>query len=358
MLKFNCIFGFISLLTITISSPALAQPLRVGITVQDSEPFVIQKEEKLEGMIVDIWQEIAQDQAIEFEWIYQYNYADAIDKVAQGEIDILIGAIGITPERLETVEFTLPIGELDIVVLTQSEPPSLWSRIRPFLGITAISSLVLLVISIFIVGNLVWWAEHKKNPDHFPEQYLPGIRNGMWFAMVTLTTVGYGDFAPVTNLGRLVSAAWMLITLLALSSITAGLASAMTISLANQSRPLFTKVEDLRGAQISTVRGWSSGTWADYYGADTVEVETFEDAIALLQENKVDGFIDNHADLTYHLAQNPELNLSIANFTIATEVYGFALPLDSELTHKLDSQIMRMRNNAEIQRFEDKWFRE
>ncbi|ELS01225.1 periplasmic component of amino acid ABC-type transporter/signal transduction system [Xenococcus sp. PCC 7305] len=355
MFKFNRIFLSIFLFAITISSETLAEPLRVGVPVKDSEPFVIQQDDKLEGMMVDIWEKIAQEKAIDYEWVPQDNYETAIDAVNQGDLDIFLNA-SITPERLEKVEFTLPIGELEIVVVTQSQPPTLWDRIRPFLGVAAISSLIILVISVFIVGNLIWLAERKANSEHFPQDYGPGLRNGMWFAMVTLTTVGYGDFAPVTNLGRLVSAVWMLITLLALSSITAGLASAITVSLSNQSKPRFSGVEDLQGAKIATVSGWSSAIWADYYGADTIEVATYEEAVNLVVKNKAEGLIDNDADFIYHLGQNPELNLSIANFSIATDLYGFALPFDSELTHELDAVIMRMRQDGDIKKIEAKWF--
>ena len=358
MFKLNRVFWSILLLAITISSEAGAAPLRVGIPVKESEPFVIQEGEKLDGMIVDIWEKIAQEKAIEYEWVPQDNYDLAVDAVNQGEIDILVGAISVIPERLEKVEFTLPIGELEIVILTPSQPPTLWDRLKPFLGVAAVSSLALLIVSIFIVGNLIWLAERKVNSESFPEDYKTGLRNGMWFAMVTLTTVGYGDFAPVSNLGRLISAVWMLITLLALSSITAGLASAITISLSPQNSPRFTTVEDLRGAKIATVSGWASGAWADYYGARTIEAPTFEEAIDLVVNNKAEGFIDNDADFIYHLSQNPELNLSIADVSLATDLYGFALPFDSELTHELDSIIMRMRQNGEIKTLEAKWFPE
>jgi len=45
--------------------------------------------------------------------------------------------------------------------------------------------------------------------------------NALWWAIVTITTVGYGDFTPVTVLGRLI-AAWLMVCGIALLSTGAG----------------------------------------------------------------------------------------------------------------------------------------
>ncbi len=50
---------------------------------------------------------------------------------------------------------------------------------------------------IIIVSSLMYFAEHEAQPDKFPD-----IPSAMWWSVVTLTTVGYGDIYPVTPLGK------------------------------------------------------------------------------------------------------------------------------------------------------------
>ncbi|MCB0325533.1 MAG: ion transporter [Bdellovibrionales bacterium] len=51
-----------------------------------------------------------------------------------------------------------------------------------------------------IASCLVYYCEHDVQPEAFPD-----IPSTMWWGIVTLTTIGYGDVFPVTALGKLVT---------------------------------------------------------------------------------------------------------------------------------------------------------
>jgi len=56
---------------------------------------------------------------------------------------------------------------------------------------------VVLLIMLVITSSLMYFVEHEAQPEAFSS-----IPAAMWWGIVTLTTVGYGDVYPVTPLGR------------------------------------------------------------------------------------------------------------------------------------------------------------
>ena len=63
------------------------------------------------------------------------------------------------------------------------------------------AALYLMVIALFLSSALMYIAEHQSQPEKFSS-----IPETMWWGLITLTTVGYGDVSPVTPLGKIIGA--------------------------------------------------------------------------------------------------------------------------------------------------------
>ena len=69
------------------------------------------------------------------------------------------------------------------------------SRREPLL-----SSVLILLILAVVSATLMFYAEHETQPKAFSS-----IPAAMWWAVATLTTIGYGDVYPVTLIGKLMT---------------------------------------------------------------------------------------------------------------------------------------------------------
>lgn len=61
-----------------------------------------------------------------------------------------------------------------------------------------LSLLFVLIVLLVVSSTLMFHLEHDAQPERFTS-----IPATMWWGIVTLTTIGYGDLAPVTDVGRL-----------------------------------------------------------------------------------------------------------------------------------------------------------
>jgi voltage-gated potassium channel len=107
---------------------------------------------------------------------------------------------------------------------------SSWQRLSSRLGLTNFLHLLhqekifFLLGSVFLIillGGLGYTLSEGSETDTFWTSF----GRGLWWAMVTITTVGYGDVVPQTVPGRLVGFFLMLSGLIALSLVTATVAS-------------------------------------------------------------------------------------------------------------------------------------
>jgi voltage-gated potassium channel len=77
----------------------------------------------------------------------------------------------------------------------------------------ALMACILILASVILISaGFLYVLEHKAQPDKFGS-----IPDSMWWAVATVTTVGYGDVVPVTTWGRIIGAITMVVGLLMLA---------------------------------------------------------------------------------------------------------------------------------------------
>jgi len=89
-------------------------------------------------------------------------------------------------------------------------------------------ALVFVIISALLAGMIYWISDLARQTRKLKEKTLTrrpfnleGPFKGFYWAMVSMTTVGYGDFYPKSALGRLLATIWILMGIVIISLFTA-----------------------------------------------------------------------------------------------------------------------------------------
>ena len=134
---------------------------------------------------------------------------DGIDMVIPGNDDAIRSIRLIRLFRIFHLSSYVRGGQTMLIALRRSLP-----KIIVFL-----MSIVLLVI---VLGTLMYIIEGPMGENNPGFEDIP---NSMYWAIVTLTTVGYGDITPLTNLGRIIASALMVMGIGFIATITAAVSS-------------------------------------------------------------------------------------------------------------------------------------
>lgn len=348
-------------LSILILTPSLkAQPdstrsvsdtLLVGIA--GSEPFIIhsENENEPEGIAIEIWENIANNK----NWLYRYksfnSVGDAIAALNSGAIDMVVGPISITSARVKEMGFSQPYFQSSLAIVSRAEAPSLWEKIKPFFSFKLLIAVAVFLFILAIVGTLLWLAERKASPEQFPANPAKGIGNGMWLAIVTMSTTGYGDMAPITLKGRIIAGTWMVVAIIFATSMVAGIASTLTLS--SLSSSTVTNIEQLSGKKVATIKGSSSESFLKEHNANEVGVASLQEAFTKLKDRDVYALIYDRPQLKYYLKNNEDKGLYLAKAEYYKQGYGFAFPLNSPLVHDVNRTMLELAEDHSTARIID-----
>ena len=212
--------GFADPDTVPEPPPGKRKTLVVGI--DPIPPFALQNEEgQWHGVSWAIWHLAA----TRLGWTYEIKRLpldQIISALLAGEIDIAATAYGITAKREERVDFTVPYYFSAFGVATL-KPKGIhaWSALLKDIFSSSLLKPVLFLTAILLfVSILFWLCERRKNREKEGAGFFSGIGNAFLLSSETMTTVGYGENVPRTNLGRILVCVWMFVSIILTTSFT------------------------------------------------------------------------------------------------------------------------------------------
>jgi len=342
------------LLAAIAASPLAAQPTpELTVGVSGSEPFVVLNGAKPRGIAVEIWQSVAAQAGWRYKFRQFPSVPDAMHAIRDGQLDVAVGPITITAERVAYSRFSQPFFASHLAILSRAESPTLWQRIAPFFSESFFFAVGGLLTILAFVGTLIWLSERRIPDSHFPRSPIQGIGCGIWFAVVTMSTVGYGDMAPRTLFGRAITGAWIIVSFIAATSLVAGIASTLTLTGLNTA--VIATADQLRGRDVAVLAESPGESFAGRYGARLHGVPSLPGMVALLQNRTADAVVFDRPQLQFFLRVHSPNGVSLGAVDYERQHYAFALPLRSELQHDLNLHLLQLREAGVIDRIARTW---
>lgn len=356
----KCFFAKIFIALIIILSSAAygyARPINVG--VWNSPPYVITDDPKnINGLSVHVWKMVAKEAGLDYRLKIFKDLPSLLKALKENRIDASIGVHVASSEKAEDLFFTQPYYLCFVGVMTRKEALTLWERVKPFLSIGFITAIISLSINLLFVGYLFWFFERKSNPQFQQASATRGLGMGMWLALSTLTTVGFGDIVPKTRGGRVICALWMIISLAMAATFTAGLSSVITTTFTTEyiSSAKVETSSQLIGKKIIVLPGTNIDKLLISYGGNLIYQDNLHIAVKKLLDREVDAIVFDKLALMYYLQSHSNQKLMISPISFHMNYLSFAFsPKRYNIFHKFNICLLRLRENRVLENVESIW---
>ena len=324
----------------TSSYAMAAEPIRV---VASELPPCVFANEELSGFSIELWEAMADELELDYE-LNLLSFDEKLVAITNGQADIAIGCISVSADREVDMDFTHAITTNGFSAASLIE-----ASLIPNFSDESLKMLLLLLLFVIFFAHLMWWSEHGQTA--ISDRYIPGVFQSIWFSLVTMSTVGYGDIAPQRWLGR-ISAALLILTGVTAFGVIFGQFAADAIG-QRAAKPV-QSVSDLRTYVVGTKAGTAAALYLNELGVETKEHTDLVEAADAMREGSVDVVMHDALAIA-HLVQRSE-DLVTTGPMFSPHYIGMALQASSPLRESLNATLLNLQSDGRYQAIHDRWF--
>lgn len=214
-----------------------------------------------------------------------------------------------------------------VILMVHNEQPD---TTRTHILISTIANawpmLIFILVTASLSGIIIWFLDHTSNPGEFPPPFLRGSWEGFWWALVTMTTVGYGDRSPKSALGRVFCILWIITGVIIISIFTALVTASLSASTVKEFK--------IHGSKIGAVNGSEEFKLGVSMNADMKVFPHVQQVTGALLAHEIDGgLVDNYVLTHSHKLINKE-PIRIERYVDHKIPYGVVLAKNSSRLEK------------------------
>jgi ABC-type amino acid transport substrate-binding protein len=325
------------------------------VAVSEIPPLVMKKGKNFFGFEIELWSMIARRLRLDFQY-KKVGFSSIFDNIRDGKADLALAGITINKEREEIIDFshdTLDSGLLVLVPIDKNI--NIFITIKNLIknGNKKILGVIFgIAIFIGVFGNIVWLAE--RNMGTFNSHYFPGIFESFWWVIVTMSTVGYGDFVPQSWIGRIFSIMVILGGYIIFGFFIAETSALITMS---KLQGNISGHKDLVGKNVATVEKTISVEVLKKLNAKIVTVKNIGKAYEKLKAGLVDAIVFDAPSLLYFVKNEGMKEFKIVGDVFNPHVYGIVVKEGATvLREAINRVLLELRESGKYDELYVKWF--
>ncbi|MEY4099355.1 MAG: hypothetical protein RL300_526 [Pseudomonadota bacterium] len=333
-----------------------AAPVTLKIAIKPAKPFTFKENEQWKGYSVDLWNEVAKINNWGIEWVDKETVPQVLESLQKRETDVAVGALSVTEEREKILDFSHPIYESGLQIVTRtSSAGSMLDALRGLMSFQVLGGLGVLALALIVVSWLLWRLERHHNEESFPKSPSAGLKESIWWSTNTLISGGCENISPTGTAGRLVAVVWMLGGIAFTSYITAVFTSTLTVSRLDSE---INGLQDLGSQTVATIRGTSGSDFLKKKGIKTAEFSNLDEAMKALDGKDIKTVVYDAPILRYWLNTHTKEseNLILAGEPFARQHYAFGMPMSSERRKEVNEALLQLKASGKMDEINKQWF--
>lgn len=311
------------------------------VGVYPSPPFVIQEDDELSGVSIEMWEHLAHELRIRFEYVvYPNDISGILNEVANDSIDFVISSVTINAERERLVDFSHPFYSTFITIATNMKiKSSIQVIFETLVSKEFLDSFMLFILILFIFGIISFFLERKTN-DFFDDHPAQGIFNGFYFQVMLYSTVGLGDIFNKSNPGKALTIVAILLYMIFGASIIGQMSSALTV---NHFEGSINSVNDLKKVKTGTIRNTTSQIFLDGHDIKYYQYQDIPAGLDGLESKELDALVYDRPVLEYYITENDLDDVRVLEENYGDQQhYGIAMQEGNALKESINIELLKL----------------